>query len=119
LLPGLSNFSAPTTSTELHRPAAIIAKAEATAFVPELQRLSIRYEIFGRIPSISDIMEELYWSLAQLENKTASISFEEMPLSLISCTEGSQASSNRDIFEPLVNVEVAHEETATLRILEG
>jgi hypothetical protein len=42
LLPGLSTFSAPTTSTELHKPDAIIAKAEITAFVPELQRLSIR-----------------------------------------------------------------------------
>jgi hypothetical protein len=119
LLPGLSTFSAPTTNTELQRPAAIIAKAEATAFVPELQRLSIRYEIFGRIPSISDIMEELYWSVAQLENKTASISLEEIPLSLISRTEGSQASSNRDIFESLVNAELAHEDTATLRILEA
>jgi hypothetical protein len=119
LLPGLSTFSAPTTSTELHKPDAISAKAEATALVPELQRLSILYEILGRIPSISDIMEELYWSVAQLENNTASISFAQMPLSLISCTEGSQASSNKDIFEPLVNVEVAHEETATLRILEG
>src|ERR671915_1121062 len=48
LLPGLSTFSAPTTSTVLHKPDAIIAKAEITAFVPELQRLSIRYEIFGR-----------------------------------------------------------------------
>jgi hypothetical protein len=33
--------------------------------------------------------------------------------------EGSQASSNKDSFEPLVNVDVAHEHTATLRILEG
>jgi hypothetical protein len=103
----------------LHKPDAIIAKAEATALVPELQRLSMRCEILGCIPSISDIIAELYWSVAQLENKTASISFAEMPLSLISCTEGSQASSNKDIFEPLVNVEVAHEDTATLRILEG
>src|SRR3712207_3166073 len=60
LLPGLSSFSAPITSTELHKPDAIRAKAEATALVPELQRLSILYEILGRIPSISDIMEELY-----------------------------------------------------------
>jgi hypothetical protein len=119
LLPGLSTFSAPTTSTVSHRPDPIIAKAEATALVPELHRLSIRYEILGYIPSISDIIEELYWSVAQLENKTASISFVEMPLSLISCTQGSQASSNKDIFDPLVNVEVAHEESATLRILEG
>jgi hypothetical protein len=103
----------------LHKPDAINAKAEATALVPELQRLSMRCEILGCIPSISDIIAELYWSVAQLENKTASISFAEMPLSLISCTEGSQASSNKDIFEPLVNVEVAHEDTATLRILEG
>src|SRR5918995_1750890 len=60
LLPGLSAFSAPTTSTVLHKPDAIIAKAEATALVPELQRLSTRYEILGYIPSISDIIAELY-----------------------------------------------------------
>src|SRR5215207_1429734 len=119
LLPGLSTFSAPTTSTVLHKPDAINAKAEATVLVPELQRLSMRCEILGCIPSISDIIAELYWSVAHVENKTASISFAEMPLSLISCTEGSQASSNKDIFEPLVNVEVAHADTATLCILEG
>jgi hypothetical protein len=119
LLPGLSAFSAPTTSTVLHKPDAIIAKAEATAFVPELHRLSTRYEILGCIPSISDIIAELYWSVAQLENKTASISFVVIPLCLNNCMEGSQASSNKDIFEPLVNVDVAHEHTATLRILEG
>jgi hypothetical protein len=87
--------------------------------VPELQRLSMRCEILGFIPSISDSIAELYWSVAHVENKTASISLAEIPLSLISCTEGSQASSNKDVFEPFVNVEVAHEEIATLRILEG
>jgi hypothetical protein len=71
------------------------------------------------MPSISDIIAELYWSVAQLENKTASISFADMPLCLNNCMEGSQASSNKDSFEPLVNVDVAHEHTATLRILEG
>jgi hypothetical protein len=119
LLPGLSAFSAPITSAVSHKPDAIIAKAEATALVPELQRLSMRCEILGFIPSISDSIAELYWSVAHVENKTASISLAEIPLSLISCTEGSQASSNKDVFEPFVNVEVAHEEIATLRILEG
>jgi hypothetical protein len=119
LLPGLSTFSEPTTSTVLHKLELIIAKAEATALVPELQRLSMRYEILGCIPSISDIMADAYWSVAQLENKTASISFAEMPLALISCAQGSQASSNKDIFDPLVNLEDAHEDTATLRILES
>src|ERR687895_769944 len=116
LLPGLSAFSAPTTSAVSHKPDAIIAKAEATALVPELQRLSMRYEILGCIPSISDIIAELYWSVAQLENKTASISFAEMPHCLNSCMDGSQASSNKEFFEPFEKVEVAHEATATLRI---
>jgi hypothetical protein len=119
LLPGLSTFSEPTTSTVSHKPDAIIAKAEATALVPELHRLSIRYEILGCMPSISDIIADVYWSVAQLENSTASICFAEMPLSLINCMQGSQAKSNKDIFDPLLNFEDAHEDTATLRILES
>jgi hypothetical protein len=87
--------------------------------VPELQRLSMRCAILGFIPSISDIIAEVYWSAAHVENKTASISLGEMPFSLMSCTEGSQASSNKDIFEPFLKVDVAHEEIATLRISEG
>jgi hypothetical protein len=79
----------------------------------------MRCEILGFIPSISDNIAELYWSVAHVENKTASISLAEIRFSLISCTEGSQARSNKDVFEPFVNVEVAHEEIATLRILEG
>jgi hypothetical protein len=119
LLPGLSVFSAPITSAVSHKPDAIIAKAEDTALVPELQRLSMRCEILGFIPSISDSIAELYWSVAHVENKTASISLTEIPFFLISCTEGSQASSNKDIFDPFVNVEVAHEQIATLRTLKG
>jgi hypothetical protein len=79
----------------------------------------MRCEILGLIPSISDIIAEVYWSAAHVENKTASISLGEMPFSLISRIEGSQASSNKDIFELFLNVDVAHEQTATLRILEG
>src|SRR5919109_764231 len=41
LLPGLSAFSAPITSAVSHNPDAIIENADATAFVPELHRLSI------------------------------------------------------------------------------
>jgi len=118
-LPGLSDISAPITSAELHKPEAINANAEETAFVPELQRLSMRKETLGRIPSISEMIVELYWSDAQLEKKRASISFEEMLFSLISCMAGSQANSNKDIADSLVKADVAHEEIATLRILEG
>jgi hypothetical protein len=96
----------------------IIENAEATAFVPELQRLSILWETFGCMPSISDIIAELYWSVAQLENKTASISFPEMPFFRIS-EQGSHASSSSGIFESLANFEVAHEEIATLRTSKG
>jgi len=71
------------------------------------------------MPSISDIIAELYWSFEQLENKTASISFAEISLCLNNCTEGSQASSYKVILEPFVNVDVAQEDTATFRILEG
>src|SRR5215208_6110426 len=116
LLPGLSAFSAPMTSAVSHKPDALIGKAETTTLVPALQRLSMRCEILGFIPSISDSIAELYWSVAHVENNTASISLAEMPYSLISCTEGSQASSNKEVLEPFVNVEVAHEEIATLRI---
>jgi hypothetical protein len=103
----------------LHKPEAINAYADATAFVPELHRLSMRKETLGRIPNISEIMVELYWSDAQLEKKRASISFGEIPLSLIKRKAGSQANSNRDIADPFVKAEVAHEEIATLRILES
>jgi hypothetical protein len=53
-------FSAPITKTESQRPDDIEQKAETTAFVPELQRLSIRYEIFGLIPRYSHSILELY-----------------------------------------------------------
>jgi hypothetical protein len=99
-------------------PDAIIENAEAMAFVPELQRLSILWETFGRMPSISDIIVELYWSVAQLENKTASISFLEMPFFKI-FAHGSHASSSRGTLESFANFEVAHEEIATLRTSKG
>jgi hypothetical protein len=103
----------------LHKPEAINANAEATALVPELHRLSMRKETLGRIPSISEIIVELYWSDAQLEKKRASISFGEMLLSLINREAGSQANSNKDIADALVKAEVAHEDIATLLILES
>src|SRR5215203_2232316 len=105
LLPGLSAFSAPITSAVSHKPDAIIAKAEATALVPELQRLSMRCEILGFIPSISDSIAELYWSVAHVENKTASISLAEFPLSLNSCTYRSQPSSSTKGCAAVVTVE--------------
>jgi hypothetical protein len=60
LFPGLLAFSAPITKTESQRPDDIEQKAETTAFVPELQRLSTRYEIFGLIPRYSHSILELY-----------------------------------------------------------
>jgi hypothetical protein len=117
LLPGLSAFSAPTTSAVSHNPEAISENADATAFVPELHKLSIRCETFGRIPSISDKIVELYWSVAQLEKRTASI-LSELLFFRISVAD-SLASSNSGMPEFLANFEVDHWEIATLRNLEG
>jgi hypothetical protein len=119
LLPGLSAFSAPTTSAESHNPDAMSENAEATAFVPELHRLSILWDTFGFMPSISETMVELYCSVAQLENINASMSFLDTLLSFRISMQGWQASSNSDRFESFSNFEVAHEEIATLRTLKG
>ena len=68
------------------------------------------------MPSISDIIAELYWSVAQLESRTASISLEWF---FKISADGSHASSSSGILVSLANFEVAQEEIATLRTLKG
>jgi hypothetical protein len=68
------------------------------------------------MPSISEIMAALYWSVVQLEKRTASIFFpEDFRIS----AHGPHAKSRIGILESFTNCEVAHEEIATLRILKG
>jgi hypothetical protein len=61
-------------------------------------------------------MVELYCSGAQVENSTASIS---LPLFFRISMQGSHATSNIVLSVAFVNLEVAAEEIATLRILKG
>jgi hypothetical protein len=68
------------------------------------------------MPSISEIMAAPYWSVAQLENRTASIFF---PKDFRISEQGSHAKSKSGILASFTNREVAHEEIATLRILKG
>jgi hypothetical protein len=116
LLPSLRAFSAPTTSAESHSPEAMSEYAVEIAFVPELHRLSILCDTLGFTPSISAIMVELYCSVAQVENNSASTS---LPFFFKISMQGSHAMSNIVFSDALVNLEVAAEEIATLRTLKG
>jgi hypothetical protein len=99
-------FSAPTTKTESQSPDTIYEKAEIIAFVPELHRLSILFEILGFNPSISDIIVELYCSFEHEENTIASTSRFDKLLFFKIWIHGSQAKSNIDELELFLNFAV-------------
>jgi hypothetical protein len=120
LLPIVFAFSAPTTKTESQSPDTIYEKAEIMAFVPELQRLSILFEILGFSPSISDIILELYCSFEHEENRTASTSrFDKLLLFFKIWIHGSQAKSNMDESDHFVNFAVSDDTIPTLGISKG
>src|SRR5579885_11348 len=73
--PGLSLFSAPTTNATSASPDEMYENAETMQFVPELQRLSTEWAVFGEIPANSEIMFARYFSLEFVEVRTTSISF--------------------------------------------
>src|SRR6185503_10477725 len=103
LLPVLSAFSAPTTNASSHISDAIREYAFATAFVPELHRLSTRCETLGLSPNISEIIVELYCSVVQLDSKTASRSCLSKSVLCNILAQASQPSSNTFSLESLTN----------------
>ena len=73
------------------------------AFVPELHRLSILWEMFDFIPRYSLRIVEPYWMSEVVEKSTQSISSLRSGYCLNMLTQGSHARSRRDVDESFLN----------------